>query len=200
MATSGRGTGTVGYNVQNAVDSKHHLIVAHEVTNMGHDRCQQAHMARQAQEARGIKALKVVADRGYFKGEEILTCHKEGVTSKPLTSPNQAKGLFPRAAFRYQPECNEYSCPAGQRLTWRSYRYCIRGASPSMSMFSHMFHPRRQETQDMVRKTRSDSTVGSFEKSRGLPPGTVRNPDGRDTRSDKKIGTIREEHEKKNKK
>lgn len=52
----------------------------------------------------------------------------------------------------------------------------------------------------MVRKTRSDSTVGSFEKSRGLPPGTVRNPDGRDTRSDKKIGTIREEYEKKNKK
>ena len=122
MATSGRGTGTVGYNVQTAVDSKHHLIVAHEVTNMGHDRGQLAHMARLAQEAIGIKALKVVADRGYFKDEEILTCHKEGITTylpKPLTSPNQAKGLFPSAAFRYQPERNEYSCPAGQRLTWR---------------------------------------------------------------------------------
>ena len=63
-----------------------------------------------------------MADRGYFKDEEILTCHKEGITTylpKPLTSPNQAKGLFPSAAFRYQPERNEYSCPAGQRLTWR---------------------------------------------------------------------------------
>lgn len=49
-----------------------------------------------------------------------------------------------------------------------------------------------------IRKTRSDCTVGTFEKTRGLPPGTIRNPDGRDTRSDKKIGTIRKENEKKN--
>ncbi|OJA04450.1 IS1182 family transposase [Halomonas sp. QHL1] len=122
MATSGRGTGTVGYNVQTAVDSKHHLIVAHEVTNVGHDRGQLFIMAKQAREATGIKELEVVADRGYFKGEEILSCHKEGITTylpKPMTSPNQAKGLFPREAFRYLPEINEYSCPAGQRLTWR---------------------------------------------------------------------------------
>jgi len=122
MATSGRGTGSVGYNVQTAVDSQHHLIVAHEVTNVGHDRGQLFNMAKQAREAMGIKELKVVADRGYFKGEEILACHKEGITTylpKPLTSPNQAKGFFPRDAFRYLPESNEYSCPAGQRLTWR---------------------------------------------------------------------------------
>ncbi|MFU1519706.1 IS1182 family transposase [Vreelandella alkaliphila] len=122
MATSGRGTGTVGYNVQTAVDSQHHLIVAHEVTNVGHDRGQLFNMAKQAREATGIKELKVVADRGYFKGEEILACHKEGITTylpKPMTSPNQAKGFFPRDAFRYLLESNEYSCPAGQRLIWR---------------------------------------------------------------------------------
>ncbi|NYT73762.1 IS1182 family transposase [Halomonas sp. QX-2] len=122
MATSGRGTGTVGYNVQTAVDSQHHLIVAHEVTNVGHDRGQLFKMAKHARKATGNKELKVVADRGYFKGEEILACHEEGITTylpKPLTSPSQAKGLFPRSAFRYLPERNEYSCPAGQRLTWR---------------------------------------------------------------------------------
>lgn len=122
MAASGRGTGTVGYNVQTAVDSQHHLILAHEVTNVGHDRGQLFNMSKQAREATSIKELKVVADRGYFKGEKILDCHKEGITTylpKPMTSPNQAKGFFPRAAFRYLPESNEYSCPAGQRLTWR---------------------------------------------------------------------------------
>ena len=120
MATSGRGTGVVGYNVQTAVDSQHHLIVAHEVTNVGHDRGQLANMARQAREATGIQALQVVADRGYFKGEEILGCHQEGITTylpKPLTSPNQAKGLFSRDAFRYSPITNEYSCPAWKHLT-----------------------------------------------------------------------------------
>jgi len=122
MATSGRGIGTVGYNVQAAFDSQHHLIVAHEVTNIGHDRGQLFNMAQQAREATGSKELKVVADRGYFKGDEILACHKEGITTylpKLLTSPNQAKGFFPRDAFRYHSESNEYSCPAGQRLIWR---------------------------------------------------------------------------------
>ncbi|UYG06856.1 IS1182 family transposase [Halomonas sp. M4R1S46] len=122
MATSGRGTGVVGYNVQAAVDSQHHLIVAHEVTNIGHDRSQLANMAKQAREATGIKELEVVADRGYYKGEEILACHKERITTylpKPVTSPSQAKGLFAKDAFRYSSESNEYICPAGQRLIWR---------------------------------------------------------------------------------
>ena len=74
MATSGRGTGMVGYNVQTAVDAKHHLIVAHEVTNVGHDRTQLANMAQQAKAAMATEELSVVADRGYFKGEEILAC------------------------------------------------------------------------------------------------------------------------------
>ena len=74
MATSGRGTGMVGYNVQTAVDAKHHLIVAHEVTNVGHDRGQLFNMAKQAKEVLGTEELDAVADRGYFKGEEILAC------------------------------------------------------------------------------------------------------------------------------
>jgi len=117
-----RGTGVVGYNVQTAVDNRHHLIIAHEVTNVGSDRSQLSRMATQARDASGIKDLTVVADRGYFKGEEILECHKVGITPylpKPKTSPSQAKGMFPREAFRFLPESNEYRCPAGERLIWR---------------------------------------------------------------------------------
>ena len=119
MATSGRGTGMVGYNVQTAVDTEHHLIVAHEVTNVGHDRTQLANMAIQAKEALNTDALNVVADRGYFKSEEILACEEAGITTclpKPKTSNNQAKGQFGRDAFRYLPEEDAYECPAGERL------------------------------------------------------------------------------------
>src|SRR6202022_986858 len=89
MATSGRGSGIVGYNVQTAVDAKHHLIVAHEVTNVGNDRTQLSKMAEQAKTAMGADTLDVLADRGYFKGEEILACEAIGVTPfvpKSLTS------------------------------------------------------------------------------------------------------------------
>ncbi|MDN3519038.1 IS1182 family transposase [Aquisalimonas lutea] len=122
MATSGRGTGMVGYNVQTAVDSDHHLIVAHEVTNVGHDRTQLANMAHQASDALGTEELHVVADRGYFKGEEILACEQANILTyvpKPLTSGNGAEGYFPREAFRYAPEEDAYYCPAGERLIWR---------------------------------------------------------------------------------
>ena len=122
MATSGKGTGMVGYNVQTAVDAKHHLIVAHEVTNVGHDRTQLANMAMQAKEALDTGALSVVADRGYFKSEEILACEKAGIETylpKPQTSGNQARGQFGRDAFRYLPEEDAYECPAGERLPWR---------------------------------------------------------------------------------
>ena len=117
-----RGTGVVGYNVQTAVDSRYHLIVAHEVTNVGSDRSQLSRMAKQVRDASGVNDLHVVADRGYFKGEEILECHEVGITTylpKPKTSPNQAKGMFPREAFRYVPGRNEYRCPARERLIWR---------------------------------------------------------------------------------
>ena len=122
MATSGRGTGIVGYNVQTAVDAKNHLIVAHEVTNVGHDRTQLSSMAKQTREAVGGDKLTAVADRGYFKGEEILECERAGITAlvpKPQTSNNQAKGQFDKRDFRYIPADDEYECPAGQRAIWR---------------------------------------------------------------------------------
>jgi transposase len=121
MATSGKGTGMVGYNVQTAVDTKHHLIVAHEVTNVGNDRAQLANMAGQAKDAMSVEALEVLADRGYFSGEEILACGPLGVTPilpKPLTSGAKADGRFGKQDFIYMAEQNAYRCPAGQLLPY----------------------------------------------------------------------------------
>ena len=122
MATSGRGTGMVGYNVQTAVDTKNHLIVSHEVTNVGHDRSQLASMSAQAQEAIGKKDVTVVADRGYYSGTEILACEELGVlplVPKPMTSGNRAQGLFDKCDFVYDAARDEYRCPAGQAAPWR---------------------------------------------------------------------------------
>ncbi len=117
-----RGTGVVGYNVQTAVDTKHHLIVAHEVTNVGTDRDQLTSMATHARTAMAVKDLTVIADRGYFNGEEVLACHEAGITAivpKTTTSGAKAEGRFDRADFIYDAKNNEYRCPAGQHLTWR---------------------------------------------------------------------------------
>ena len=117
-----RGTGMVGYNVQTAVDAKHHLIVAHEVTNDGVDRDQLSSMAKHARAAMGVEELSAVADRGYFKGEEILACHEAGITvfvPKALTSGAIAAGRFGKDDFIYDASANEYRCPAGQSLIWR---------------------------------------------------------------------------------
>ncbi len=125
MATSGRGTGMVGYNVQTAVDARHHLIVAHEVTNVGNDRTQLANMATQAKDAIGAETQSVVADRGYYKGEEILACKENGITTylpKPQTSGNMAKGQFGKRDFIYKSEDDEYECPAGERLICHTTR------------------------------------------------------------------------------
>ncbi len=121
MATSGRGSGMVGYNVQAAVDTEHHLIVAHEVTNEGTDRTQLSAMAKQTKAALAADKLEVVADRGYFSGEEILACEEAGITvtlPKPLTSGNKAKGRFVKQDFRYVAEEDAYICPAGERLVY----------------------------------------------------------------------------------
>jgi transposase len=122
MTTSGRGSGIVGYNVQNAVDTKHHLIVSHEVTNIGDDRSQLSHMAEQARSALDAETLEVVADRGYYAGEEILACEEAGITvylPKPMTSPAKAEGRFGKQDFVYVAEDDVYRCPAGERLTYR---------------------------------------------------------------------------------
>jgi hypothetical protein len=112
----------VGYNVQTAVDAKHHLIVAHEVSNVGTDRDQLCSMATKARTAMGTQELTVVADRGYFKGDEILACHEAGITAivpKTVTSNATAEGRFGKADFIYDAKNNEDRCPAGQRLIWR---------------------------------------------------------------------------------
>jgi hypothetical protein len=122
MATSGRGTGIVGYNVQSAVDTKSHLIVAHEVTNVGHDRTQLSSMAKKARAAIGTNDMTALADRGYFKGDEIVECDRVGIVAlvpKPLTSGNKAQGLFDRRDFHYVEKDDEYRCPAGQRAIKR---------------------------------------------------------------------------------
>ena len=122
MATSGRGTGIVGYNVQAVVDTEHHMIVAHEVTNIGHDRTQLAAMAKMGQQAIGHELITVLADRGYFKSDEILQCAQTGITPlvpKPLTSNSKADGRFDKRDFVYIAERDEYRCPAGERAVWR---------------------------------------------------------------------------------
>ncbi|MDI1289973.1 MAG: IS1182 family transposase, partial [bacterium] len=119
MATNGKGTGMVGYNVQTAVDAKYHLIVAHEVTNVGNDRAQLANMGSQARAAMGVESLDVLADRGYFSGEEVLACESLGVipyVPRPLTSGAKADGRFGKQDFVYIPEQDVYRCPAGNLL------------------------------------------------------------------------------------
>ena len=125
MATSGRGSGVVGYNVQAAVDTEHHLIVTHEVINVGNDRAQLSPMAKQAKAVLQADKLDVVADRGYFDSEEILACEEADIVvtlPKPLTSGAKAQGRFTKQDFRYLADQDVYICPAGERLTYRFTR------------------------------------------------------------------------------
>jgi transposase len=122
MATSGRGSGVVGYNVQVAVDTENHLIVAHEVTNVGSDRSQLTNTAQAAKAALQVESLEAVADRGYFNGEEILACEQAGITvtlPKPMTSGAKSQGRFGKQDFVYLADENVYRCPAGEKLKHR---------------------------------------------------------------------------------
>jgi transposase len=121
MATSGRGSGVVGYNVQVAVETEHHLIVTHEVTNVGNDRAQLTPMAKAAKQTLDVESLHVIADRGYFDGDQIKECTEAGVTvtlPKPQTSGAKANGRFGKQDFAYLPEQDAYRCPAGAILTY----------------------------------------------------------------------------------
>jgi transposase len=137
MAKAGGGS-TVGYNVQTAVDGDNHLIVAHEVTNATTDRSQLSSMAKQAkaavseetaeektdaaEEAEPEDALTVVADAGYYKGEEIVECKNNGIKAlvpKVDTSGKRAKGQYTRSDFIYDAKHDAYVCPARQRMTYR---------------------------------------------------------------------------------
>lgn len=122
MSSSGRGTGVVGYNVQVAVDTDHHIIVTHEVTNVGTDRAQLSGMAIKAKDVLGAETLDVVSDRGYFSSEQILASEKAGIIvtlPKPLTSQAKFAGRFGKQDFVYIPDQNTYRCPAGETLTYR---------------------------------------------------------------------------------
>lgn len=118
-----RGAGIVGYNLQAAVDVKHHLIVSHEVTNVGNDRNQLAGIAKQAKAALDAETLRVVADRGYYKSEELKECEDASIITyvpKVRTSGNRAQGLFDKSRFIYNADDNVYECPAGERLIYRT--------------------------------------------------------------------------------
>jgi len=122
MNSAGKGTGTVGYNVQTAVDTKNHMIVAHEVTNVGHDRTHLTQMSKRAREALGTKRLTALADRGYYSGEEIRSCELAGMNPlvpKTVTSGSRADGRFDKRDFVYNAKRDEYRCPAGERAIWR---------------------------------------------------------------------------------
>jgi hypothetical protein len=122
MATSGRGSGVVGYNVQVAVDTEHHLIVTHEVTNTGSDRSQLAKVALQAKDVLGAEPLDAVADRGYFNSREILACEQANVTvtlPKPMTSGAKSDSRYGKQDFVYLPTEDAYRCPTGEKLTYR---------------------------------------------------------------------------------
>ena len=121
MATSRRGTGIVGYNVQTVVDTQHHMIVAHKVTNVGHDRTQLSNLATAGRDAIGHQEMMALADRGHFKGEELPHCEEMRIKTlvpKPLTSGSKSDGRFDKRDFIYDPKRDEYQWPAGGAI-WR---------------------------------------------------------------------------------
>jgi Transposase DDE domain len=122
MISQAKGSGVVGYNVQTAVDTKHHLIVTHEVTNVGNDRAQLTKMATAARDEMGKTKMQAVADRGYFNSNEIKACTEAGITPlvpKPMTSNARAEGRFSKLDFIYIARDDEYQCPAGERAVFR---------------------------------------------------------------------------------
>ena len=125
MATGARNSRLVGYHVQAAVDTGIYLIIAHEATNIGHDRDQLNAMAVAAKAALDRDEMSVVADKGYSSGRQILACHEAGIVPtvpRPETSGNRKKGLYVKADFAYDLAADVYRCPAGDELTYRYTR------------------------------------------------------------------------------
>ena len=109
--------------MQTAVDTTHHLIVTHEVINVGNDRSQLSPMAKETKATLEVDELDVVADRGYFDSEEILACDRAGITvtlPKPLTSGAKAKGRFGKQDFRYLADEDVYIFIRSMSMNWMS--------------------------------------------------------------------------------
>jgi len=140
MSSHGKGTDVVGYNVQIAVDDAHHLILAHEVTNVGSDRAQLAAMGEMARDASGRASITVLADRGYYSGDQIVACSGTGVepiVPKTDTSGGALRGRFTIQDFIYDPEHDRYTCPAGQFLAQAKKR-STRGADPDFVRYRNL--------------------------------------------------------------
>lgn len=122
LLRSGREGMIVGYNVQSAVDAETGLIVHHDVTDDSDDRCQLYPMAQQAKVALGMESLQVLADAGYSNGEQLAACEADAITVTLPTrrSINDLTGLYPKEAFQYNADRDEYVCPAGERLTYKT--------------------------------------------------------------------------------
>lgn len=140
MSSHGKGTDVVGYNVQIAVDAEHHLILAHEVTNIGSDRAQLASMGEKARDASGCDSVTVLADRGYYSGDQIVACEGTGVepiVPKTETSGGALRGRFTIQDFIYDPQHDRYTCPAGQLLTQAKKR-STRGPDPDFVRYRNL--------------------------------------------------------------
>jgi hypothetical protein len=120
MTSQSHSAYTVDYNVQSAVDTKNHLIVARKVTNVGIDRAQLSSMSTDARDAFGTKTEEVIADKGFFNNLEIAACEDAGITAnvpKAATSNSKVEGRFDKRDFTYDPARDHYICPAGKHLT-----------------------------------------------------------------------------------
>lgn len=140
---SAKGTAMVGYNVHTAVDTKDHLIVAHEVTNNGSDRSQLSAIALAARNAMGKQKLKAIANRGYYNGMQLKTCDDNGIAAlvpKPMTSNARAEGRFDKTDFIYIAHDDEYQCTSGERAIRRfsreeaGYRSASIGPVPALAV------------------------------------------------------------------
>jgi transposase len=112
----------VGYNVQLAVDDKHHLIVEQEVVQDANDRHQLSALALAAKKELGVEQLKAVADGGYHEAQQLEACEAAGIETY-VTAPGSTSGrtgtgqqVYPKEAFQYEAATDSYQCPAGQRL------------------------------------------------------------------------------------
>jgi transposase len=140
MSSHGKGTDVVGYNVHIAVDAEHHLILAHEVTNVGNDRVMLMSMGERARDASGCDSITVLADRGYYSGDQIVACEGTGVepiVPRTETSGGARRGRFTIQDFIYDPGHDRYTCPAGQLLTQAKKR-STRGPDPEFVRYRNL--------------------------------------------------------------